>query len=161
MPPVTITWHHGPEYAPGTRPLIHDKLRPWGVVKPEDVDGLMATAGSLLLGTEGALVANDHSVQVTALPKDKFQQIEANQPQRIGQSQGLYRDWIAACRGAQPEILASFDNGGPLSELLMLGNIATLFPGETLSYDPVAGQITSHAEANQKLAYPYRDGWQL
>ena len=53
---------------------------------------------------------------------------------------------------AKPQILASFDNGGPLSELLMLGNIATQFPGETLSYDPVAGQITNHAEANQKAA---------
>jgi hypothetical protein len=45
--------------------------------------------------------------------------------------------------------------------LLMLGNIATLYPGETLSYDPVAGKITSHAEANQKIAYPYRGGWPL
>jgi len=23
LPPVTITWHHGSEYAPGTRDLIH------------------------------------------------------------------------------------------------------------------------------------------
>ncbi len=161
MPPVTITWHHGPEYAPGTRDLIHDKLRPLGIVKPEEADTLMATAGSLLLGSDGALLANDHSVQVTALPKDKFQQIETNQPQRIASSHGLYRDWIDACRGEQPQILASFDNGGPLSELLMLGNIATLFPGETLTYDPLAGRVTSHAEANQRLAYPYRDGWRL
>lgn len=161
MAPLTITWHHGPEYAPGTRPLIHDKLRVLGVTTAEEADALMKDAGSLLLGSDGALVANDHSVQVTALPKDKFQKIETNQPLRIGQSRGIYADWIEACRGGKPQILASFDNGGPLSELLMLGNIATLFPGETLAYDPVAGRITSHGEANQKLAYPYRHGWQL
>jgi len=161
MPPLTITWHHGPEYAPGTRQLIHDKLRALGVAKPEEADALMANAGSMVLGSDGALVANDHSVQMTALPKDKFQNIETNRPQRFGSSRGLYRDWVDACRGEKPQILASFDNGGPLSELLMLGNIATLLPGETLSYDPVAGKITSHAEANQKIAYPYRDGWQL
>jgi len=161
MPPVTITWHHGPEYAPGTRQLIHDKLRPLGIVKPEEADALMKTAGSMLVGSDGALVADDHSVRVTALPKDKFQKLETSRPQRIGQTHGIYRDWIDACRGAKPEILASFDNGGPLSEMLMLGNIATLFPGETLCYDPVAGKITSHADANQKLSYSYRDGWQL
>jgi hypothetical protein len=43
----------------------------------------------------------------------------------------------------------------------MLGNIATLWPGETLTYDPVAGQIVNHAAANQKLVFKYRDGWRL
>lgn len=43
----------------------------------------------------------------------------------------------------------------------MFGNIATLLPGETLTYDPLAGRITSHAEANQRIAYLYRDGWRL
>lgn len=84
-----------------------------------------------------------------------------NRPQRIAASHGIYQNWMDACRGASPQILASFDNGGPLSELLMLGNIATQYPGTTLAYDPVAGQITDPAEANQRLAFPYRDGWQL
>ena len=47
------------------------------------------------------------------------------------------------------------------NELLMLGNIATLFPGETLGYNPVAGQITNVAEANQKLSFKYRNGWRI
>lgn len=161
MPAVTITWHHGPQYAPGTRDLIHEKMRRFGIVKPEDADGLMKNAGSMLLGTEGALIADDHSVHVTALPADKLERIETNRPERIAASRGIYRDWIDACRGGEPHILASFDNGGPLSELLMLGNIATQFPGETLAYDPAAGQITSHAEANQRLVFKYRDGWQI
>ena len=141
--------------------MIHGKLRVLGVTKPEEADALMKDAGSMLLGSDGAMVANDHSVQVTALPKDKFRKIETDRPMRIGPSHGIYADWIEACRGGKPQILASFDNGGPLSELLMLGNIATLFPGETLCYDPAAGRITSHPEANRKLAYPYRDGWRL
>jgi predicted dehydrogenase len=161
MPAVTITWHHGPGYAPGTRDLIHERMRRFGVVKPEDADGLMKNAGSMLLGSEGALVADDHSVHVTALPADKFEKIETNRPERIAASHGIYRDWIDACRGGKPHILASFDNGGPLSELLMLGNIATQFPGEALSYYPMIGQITNHSEANQKLVFKYRDGWQI
>ena len=161
MPPVTITWHHGPEFAPGPRPLIHQTLRQFGVSKPEDADALMRDAGSLLVGSEGALVASDHSTDVTALPRDKFRKLETNRPGRIATSRGIYQDWIDACRGATPHILATFDNGGPLSELLMLGNIATQFPGETLSYDPAAGQITNQAEANQKVVWRYRDGWKM
>lgn len=161
MPPATIHWHHGSDFGPGNRQLIHDKLRQFGVSSKEEADRLMGMAGSLLLGSDGALVANDHSVQVTALPKDKFAKVETNRPQRIAQSQGIYKDWMDACRGEKTEIIASFDNGGPLSELLMLGNIATQYPGESIAYDPVAGQITSHPEANQKLTFRYRDGWRL
>jgi hypothetical protein len=161
MPPVAITWHHGPAYAPGARELVHETLRQFGVTNADQADALMKNAGSMLVGSEGALVADDHSAHVTGLPREKFAEIETGRPQRIPASRGIYGDWIAACRGARPHILASFDNGGPLSELLMLGNIATQFPEQTLAYDPVSGQIVGHGEANQKLGYPYRDGWRL
>ncbi len=161
MPAATITWHHGPEYAPGAREMIHGKLSAFGVAKAEEADDLMKNAGSMLVGSEGALVANDHSVQVTALPREKFGKIETGRPERIPGSAGIYKDWIDACRGGKPHILASFDNGGPLSELLMLGNIATQFPGEVLSYDPAAGQVAGHAEAQRKSDYKYRDGWRI
>ena len=161
MPPATITWHHGPEYAPGTRELIHGKLAQVGMSKTEEADALMATAGSMLIGSDGALVANDHSTTVTCLPKEKFAKVQTNRPLRIPASRGIYADWIDACRGGKPHILADFENGGRLSELLMLGNIATQYPGETIVYDPAAGKITSHAEANQKLGFKYRDGWRI
>ena len=160
-PPVTLSWHHGPDFAPDTRLLVHDQLRRYGVSQADEADALMGMAGSLLVGSDGALVADDHSVRVTGLPKDKFQEIETQRPQRMAASHGIYRDWMDACRGKPTGILASFDNGGPLSELLMLGNIATQFPGETLAYDPVAGQIIHHAEANQSLLFTYRQGWEI
>jgi hypothetical protein len=79
----------------------------------------------------------------------------------MGESRNIYRDWIDACRGERPQIIANFENGGPLSELLMLGNIATLFPEETLTYDPALGRITDKAEANAFLGREYREGWTL
>ena len=161
MAPVTITWHHGPDFAPGTRELIHAKMREFGVADAAEADTLMGTAGSMLVGGDGALVANDHSVQVTGLPKAKFAQITTDQPLRIPSSRGIYRDWIDACRGEKPQILANFDNGGPLSELLMLGNIATQYPEETLSYDPAEGRVTNKTEANRLLGFEYRDGWKI
>lgn len=66
---------------------------------------------------------------------------------------------MAACRGKEPHILADFNHGGPLSEMLMLGNIATRFPGQSLQYDPSTGRITNFDEANAFLGYDYRKGW--
>lgn len=160
MPAVKLTWHHGPDFAPGTRELIQAKLGQYGVAA-DDVESLMKDACSMLVGSEGALIADDHSVKVTALPKLKFEGRELERPQRIPAGHGLYRDWIDACRGTQAPIMASFDNGGPLSELLMLGNIATLFPEETLTYDAATGRITNKAEANAYLSSPHRDGWTI
>jgi hypothetical protein len=160
MPPVAITWHHGPDFAPGTRELIHQNLKPYGV-SAEQADALMKDAGSLLIGTEGALLADDHSVRVTHFPEAKFAGLETKRPRRLAPGSGIYRDWIDACRGKASPILASFDNGGPLSELLMLGNIATLYPEESLSYDPAEGRIINKTEANAHLAFEYRPGWSL
>jgi len=161
MPPCAITWHHGPEFAPGTRALIHQKLFALGVTSPENADALMKNAGSMLVGRDGALLADDHSVKVTGLPAEKFETVSMDRPERIAPSHNIYRDWIDACRGRDSHIIASFDHGGPLSELLMLGNLATLFPEETLSYDPLQGRITNKDEANRYLGIEYRPGWQL
>ena len=49
---------------------------------------------------------------------------------------------------------------GPLSEFLMLGNVATRFEGE-LEYDPAAGSIVNHPAADRVLEYEYRNGWAL
>ena len=91
----------------------------------------------------------------------KFEQIVTDRPLRLRPSRNIYRDWIDACRGENPQIIANFDNGGPLSELLMLGNIATLYPEETLSYDPSQGRITNKSPANVYLSFEHRNGWGL
>lgn len=161
MPPVTFTWHHGRGFAPEARGLIHRTLREVGIETEQEADALMKKAGSLLVGTTGALLGDDHSVEITALPRAKFESIETARPQRIPPGGNIYVDWVSACRGEKPHILASFDNGGPLSELLMMGNIATLFPEETLAYDPAEGRITNKPEANARLGFDYREGWSL
>jgi hypothetical protein len=153
LPAVEVVWHHGPGFPPGSRDQLHAKLRPFGIDTPAQADDLMKTAGSLIIGSEGALLGNDHSTQVTALPAQKFVEIETRRPLGIPQGRNIYHDWIEACRGGTPHILADFHHGGTLSELLMLGNIATLYPGETLSYDPHDGRITSHPEANSHLGF--------
>ncbi len=46
-------------------------------------------------------------------------------------------------------------------ELLLLGNVATMFPA-VLEYDPRAGRIVNHEEASAALARrEVREGWSM
>ena len=47
--------------------------------------------------------------------------------------------------------MSSFDYAGPLSEVVVLGDIALLHPGVTLEWDAKAMKITNHEAANKCL----------
>ena len=49
---------------------------------------------------------------------------------------------------------------GPFVEWYLLANVASLFPNETLEFDPVTCRITNHERADLALRPPYRDGCQ-
>lgn len=161
LPPVKWTWHHGPGFPPGTREFLRGKLEDFGVTSGQSADALLQKAGSLLVGAGGALLGNDHSTRVTALPTQKFEEVETDRPLRLPGSSNIYSEWIRACRGEEANILADFAHGGPLSELLMTGNIATRFPEERLAWDPRTGSFRNRAEANAHLGFSYREGWEL
>ncbi len=57
--------------------------------------------------------------------------------------------------------MSHFGYSGPLTEFLMLGNVATLFPEVILEFDPIATRIVNHSEADAALKRIYREGWEL
>ncbi len=160
MPPVAFTWHHGPapDLAPGSRAKIEALLRERGLPREKE-EAALKEAGLLILGRDGAVVADSHNAGVLFLPEDKFRGIEKNSPKKLRPSQGHYKDWLLAMRGGEAP-WASFDYAGPFSEFLMLGNIATQIDGE-IEYDPVAGTIPNSPEAARLLGSDYREGWSL
>jgi hypothetical protein len=160
LPAVSFTWHHGPapDLSPGSRAKLGALLRERGL-PPEREAALFKEAGVLLLGRDGAVVSDSHNAGVTYLPEGKFKDLGPSAPRSLRPSKGHYKDWLAACRGGEAP-WANFDYAGPLSEFLMLGNLATRFDAE-LEYDPAGGRITNHAEAGRRLGYEYREGWTL
>jgi hypothetical protein len=56
------------------------------------------------------------------------------------------QDWLDAVRAGKPAG-SPFEYGGALSEIGLLGVIATRFPGERLSYDAAALKFTGHDAA--------------
>jgi predicted dehydrogenase len=71
-----------------------------------------------------------------------------------------YHGWVDGCiRGEQPS--DGFAYGGPLTEAVLLGNIAMRYRGETLQWDPSAFRITNIESANRWLTREYREGWTI
>jgi len=152
---VTLHWHHAPDLVPDIAEVVFGKLKPYDIDEIE-AKKLMGFSGSLLIGSKGALIADDHSSKVSLLP------LRGSRPAVMPpgeRSFGLYRDWLKACRGEDSKIIADFDYGTKLSELIMLGNLATLEPERAIEYAPHAGRIINDLERNQLLRMSHRKGW--
>jgi len=70
-----------------------------------------------------------------------------------------HQEWLGACKGG-PKPLANFDYAGPLTEVILLGNVA-IQTGKKLTWDGPNMQVTNIPEANQYLSRQYRQGWTL
>ena len=70
-----------------------------------------------------------------------------------------YQDWLIACRGGRPAC-SSFDFAGPLTETVLLGNLA-LRLGKKLSWDAKHLRIPGRPEADALIRREYRKGWDI
>ena len=57
--------------------------------------------------------------------------------------------------------MSNFDYSGPLTEMVVMGNLAILFPGRKLEWDGDKMTVTNHAPANDFVMAKYREGWSL
>ncbi|MEX0819455.1 MAG: Gfo/Idh/MocA family oxidoreductase [Pirellulaceae bacterium] len=157
LPPVTVHWHNGANPM-GTRKTIEDLLgRPldWG---DHGERKWRDHAGTLIVGTKGMIHANGHNTEVTLLPKERFSN-QPDVPQVLPNSPSHEQEWLDACRGG-PAAVSNFNYGGPLTEFLLTGNIATQI-AEELEFDPAAGTFVNNDRANSLLHREYRKGWRL
>jgi hypothetical protein len=91
-------------------------------------------------------------------PEDKFADHEAPE-KTIPDSPGFHREWIQACKGGTPAT-RHFDYTGPLTETVLLGNVAYRAGG---GFDWNATALKPHGndQAVALISPPYRQGWEL
>jgi predicted dehydrogenase len=148
MPAVTLTWYDG-----GLRPS-----RPTAFVKGD----LVGANGLMLVGDDGLLMSDWDDWWL--LP-DELAKAYGDPPKVLPRSPGHYEEWLLACRGGEPAG-ACFDFAGPLTETVLLGNIALrgqLREGLTqkrLMWDAEGMTFPGSPEAEQFLRREYRTGWQ-
>ena len=104
------------------------------------------------------LHANGHNTVVTLLPEEQFKDFEGP-PESLPRSRGHEREWLDACKGG-PAGMSNFDYSVPLTEFVLLGNVATLY-GKAMEYDPQVMKVVNPTEANAALRRSYREGWSL
>ncbi|MCA9048445.1 MAG: Gfo/Idh/MocA family oxidoreductase [Planctomycetaceae bacterium] len=134
---LTITWDDG-----GRLPSTNKTHLP--------ADAGLPRSGSLFVGESGSLVL-PHVGAPRIYPEATIEELP---------SLNHYHGWIDGClSGQQPS--DGFSYGGPLTEAVLLGNIAVRYRGSKLTWDADSLCITSHEEANKWLRREYRDGWNI
>ena len=162
-PPVTMYWYDGDRYSPPRPEELNDG--------EECIPGSGRSAkptGGLVVGDRGKIVYGSHgAAEWRIIPEAKMKEYmgdraKAPDPRgdRMPDNSAHHRDWLQACKGWNCTN-SPFDDGAPLSEIAMLGNIAQRMLGTELQWDAEYMTFPNQPNANQYLHYQYRDGWTL
>jgi predicted dehydrogenase len=142
--PAKFVWYDGGK-EPSADLVKGKKLPTNGVILVGDKDTLYVPSywgkGEFL---SGAKYEDFSSVAETLPKKDNFDRCH-------------YEEWIAACKGG-PKAYSNFDNSGPLTEMVLLGNVA-LLAGRKIEWNAKKLKVTNDKAANRFLTKEYRKGW--
>jgi predicted dehydrogenase len=138
-PALTMTWYDG-----GKRPSA------------ELLDGEKpATSGSLIIGSKGKLYAGgDSGYAYKLLGNVKEPEVE------YPQSPGHVEEWVRAMRGGPPAMSNFPGYAGPLTETVLLGNLA-VWCGKRVEWDAKHLKATNAPEAEPLVRPTYRKGYAL
>jgi hypothetical protein len=136
MPPVRVTWYDG-GLKPPALSLFNDR--------PPD-------GGALYFGDEAWLLGS------TILPRSRAARAESV-PKTLPRRGGTWVEWFEACKGGEAAG-CNFDWTGPLTEAVLLGNIA-IRAGKPLEWDAARAKFTNDEAANALVSEAYQNGWSL
>ena len=108
--------------------------------------------GVLFVGDTGKIYRN------RLIPETRMKDLQRPTPTlpRVP-NEDHYQDWLAACRGGPPAC-SNFDIAGPLTETVLLGNVA-LRLRRALTWDPRRLRVPGVPAADALLRGAYRTGW--
>jgi hypothetical protein len=71
-----------------------------------------------------------------------------------------YHAWVDSALSGKPTT-DNFAYACPLTEAVLLGNVATRLPNAELKWDAKKLELAGHADATRLLTKPYRPGWEI
>jgi predicted dehydrogenase len=170
LAPVKLTWHDGlakgkpfnRQTVPGTyKHVVRDawNLPPIRAELEKKYSRELPEEGSLLIGEKGVMALGRHGDGCRMIPEEAhraFPKPAKTLPRVKGTHQ---EDFFRACRGGAPAC-SSFDHSGPLTELILLGNLAIRAgEGRRVDWDGPAMRCTNLPELNRYVKTTYREGW--
>ena len=146
--PITVVWRDGGLMP--SRPPEVDPATSW----PPFEDG-----GQLWIGDRGKLVADMYGRSPRLLDAEKDAEIKANPPAvKYPRVENVHAEWIDACKaGTQPG--SSFaGHAGPLTEMVLLGNLAVR-AARPIDVDPATGAVKTAGLPDEWTTPVARSGW--
>ena len=167
-PPVELIWYDG-----GILPKRPEELLPDEHMGEWD-------GGMIFEGSKGKIMAGLFGRKPTLLPTSSMNQTELPATKKAlvaGGTEGHQKQWTDACKkGFGTYTSSSFDLSGPLTETVLMGNLAVrsynfrrpgteneaAYPGrKKLLWDGANMRITNFDIANRFVKREYRDGWKI
>ena len=91
---------------------------------------------------------------------DDFKDVPQTLPRRPGNNDHQHHlEWIEAIKG-NGKTYSDFDYAGPMSEAVLLGNVA-MRAGKKVLWDAKKMQATNLANSDALITRQYRKGWEL
>lgn len=148
MPEVKVTWFDG-----GLMPPRPDEMGP-------DEEMGNNSSGVIFIGSKGKLMCGTYGDNPRLLPASKMATFTPP-PKTIPRVEGTHeQNWIRACKGLD-KATSTFDYSGPMTEAVVMGNLAIRFPNRRLDWDGENMRFTNFADANDYVQMHYREGWAL
>ena len=158
LPPAEFHWYNAWDAEIKRRGIVEQLEKLGGQTLKWEKGSWSPHSFLLIVGSKGRVITNFHNSICKLLPEKDFPNT-GGPPQTLPRSGSHEREWVNACKGG-PKPMSNFDHSGPVVELLLLGNVASLVD-RPFEFDPLACTIPNDEEANRLLRPPYRNGWSL
>ena len=156
---VKLTWRDGLDAFPARVEGIHPKLE-------------YANNGLLIHGSRYTTLGDSHAappIVIAETGKPWSAEVKSVQSEWMKKvktvpfdTQTHYKEFIDAVRAGEPARCGSRPNVAvPFTQTLLLGLIATRYPGKELLFDAAAKRITNLPEANAFFKAPSRGAWDV
>ena len=134
--------------------------------------------GVMMIGSKGIITTGVYGFTPKLYRKGE-EVVEFDTSNQPGNEFGHQSKWIDACKAGfnsseHKALTSSFDYSGPMTETVLMGNIAirsymekksglgNAFPGrKKLLWDGDAMKITNYQDANKYVTRDYRKGWEI
>jgi predicted dehydrogenase len=154
MPPVKLHWYDG-----GILPEHPD-----GLESGRQLERLVSdNSGTIFVGDKGLLICGCYGGSPRLVPETKMREYKRplkTLPRIEKGSDGHEQNWIRACKNGKPAC-SNFDYSGPLTETVVMGNLAILNPNVVLEWNGENMKFTNNDEANAFVKPQFREGWSL
>jgi predicted dehydrogenase len=145
----------------GTRPAVKLFWYDGGELPSEEVVGeKVPVSGCLVIGEKGKLfTGGDYGSDMKLLG------VEAPKDLKFVESPGHFEEWVRAIKGGEPAMSNFPDYSGPLTEMVLLGNLAVWVAatgeGEKVEWDAVNMKCTNIGGLESLIKPIYRGGYTL